>query len=103
MSPGPEIVGDGPDENEPADNHQQVRYPLAAVDAGPAGRIAVRARGDGSGVKVVTVRVGRLGVPVPGAAAHTIVVGGRFHIETILDDGYAEARERAVLGRVCRM
>lgn len=94
-----EEVGHALDEDEPADNHEHVRHPLAAgkVDAATTG-----AR-DVAGLKVVRVGVLGLGVAVGSVHGGGFAVNGALHVEAVLDERDAEAGAGTVLGRVRRV
>jgi hypothetical protein len=108
-------AADSPDEDEPADNHENVRKPIARRESTSSisrGRITCTdtAR-DEVRVKVVRVRIGRRAHRRRVGPASTSVAAGRrtaedaaaFQGEAVLDQGDAEASEGAVLGRVRRV
>lgn len=105
VPPGLYVVADGPDEDEPADDHEDVGDPVAAGDVvhGPPGGALV-AGADRVRVEVVAVRVRRLRVAVRGAAAvHAAARRRPLHVEPVLDKCDAKPGARPVLRRVRRV
>lgn len=110
MPPRLEEVPHGPDQNEPAHNHQHVRQPLAARDTrdrARGGRCGALARShgggrsatDGAGIEVVRVGVLGLRVGVVGAAGRGFALSST-HVEAVLHEGDAEPGSRTVFGGV---
>lgn len=99
MAPHAEKFGDAADEDEPADNHEDVRHPLAAGDLAKA----LPSVGDVRLLEIVRVGVGGSGVAVGSGHRRGFAVGGALHVEAVLDEGDAQAGAGAVLGRVGRV
>ena len=115
MSPRPEEVTDGPDQDEPAHDHQCVSQPFAGSDAREcalrmsctmlcsshsSGRCRCCAVGYGIGIKVDTIWTRGLGEGRVAGGWRSSAVGSTAHVEAVLDESDAEACSGAVLGGV---
>ena len=101
-----QVVGHSPDEDEPPDNHEDVRQPIATVKVRYSSARVVRRFG--IRVIVVRIRVLRSCEAIPtNAGSHFPTarpdVRVAVHVEAVMDKGDAETETRAVLGRVGRV